>query len=49
MEKYEKAMEGKIEIEWQADALCFSQWMSCPISFAMERQVEEVYIISKYQ
>lgn len=49
MGTYEKLMEGKIEIEWQANAMCFSQWMPCPISFAMEKQVEEIYTISKFQ
>ena len=49
MEKYEKAMESKIEKEWQADARCFSQRMPCRTNFAMEKQVEEVYIIFKFQ
>ncbi|XP_024033677.1 protein FAR1-RELATED SEQUENCE 5-like [Citrus clementina] len=49
VEKYEKAMESKIEKEWQADARCFSQRMPCRTNFAMEKQVEEVYTISKFQ
>ena len=48
VEKYKKAMENKIEKEWQADARCFSQLMPCRTNFAMEKQVEEVYIISKF-
>ncbi|XP_015383085.2 protein FAR1-RELATED SEQUENCE 5-like [Citrus sinensis] len=49
VEKYEKAMESKIEKEWQADARSFSQRLPCRTSFAMEKQVEEVYTISKFQ
>ncbi|KAH9760448.1 protein FAR1-RELATED SEQUENCE [Citrus sinensis] len=49
VEKYEKAMESKIEKEWQTDARCFSQRMPCRTSFAMEKQVEAVYTISKFQ
>ena len=49
MEKYEKAMKSKIKKEWQADAQSFSQRLPCRTSFAMEKQVEEVYIISKFQ
>ena len=49
VEKYEKAMESKIEKEWQADAWSFSQRLPCRTSFAMEKQVEEVYTIFKFQ
>ena len=49
VEKYEKTMESKIEKECQADARCFSQRIPCRTNFAMEKQVEEVYIISKFQ
>ncbi|XP_052290815.1 protein FAR1-RELATED SEQUENCE 9-like [Citrus sinensis] len=49
VEKYEKAMESKIEKEWQEDARCFSQRMPCRTNFAMKKQVEEVYTISKFQ
>ena len=49
MEKYEKAMESKIEKEWQADARCFNQRMPCRANFTIEKQVEEVYIISMFQ
>ncbi|KAH9768887.1 protein FAR1-RELATED SEQUENCE [Citrus sinensis] len=49
VEKYEKAMESKIEKEWQADARSFSQRLPCRTSFAIEKQVEEVYTISEFQ
>ncbi|KAH9746835.1 protein FAR1-RELATED SEQUENCE [Citrus sinensis] len=49
VEKYEKAMESKIEKEWQADARSFSQRLPCRTNFAMEKQVEEVYTIFKFQ
>ena len=49
VEKYEKAMESKIEKEWQANARCFSQRMQCRTSFAMEKQVKEVYTVAKFQ
>ncbi|XP_052295256.1 protein FAR1-RELATED SEQUENCE 5-like [Citrus sinensis] len=49
VEKYEKAMESKIEKEWQADARSFSQRLPCRTSFAMEKQIEAVYTISKFQ
>ena len=45
VEKYEKAMKK----EWQADVRCFSQRMPCCTSFAMEKQVDEVYTIFKFQ
>ncbi|KAH9795178.1 protein FAR1-RELATED SEQUENCE [Citrus sinensis] len=49
VEKYEKAMESKIEKEWQVDARSFSQRLPCRTSFTMEKQVEEVYTIFKFQ
>ena len=49
MKKYKKAIESKIEKEWQTDAMCFSQWMPCRTRFAMKKQVEEIYMISKFQ
>ena len=49
VEKYEKAIENKIEKEWQANARYFSQRTSCCTNFAMEKQVKEVYTICKFQ
>ena len=49
VEKYKKAMESKIEKEQQAGVKYFSQQIPCCTSFTMEKQVEEVYIISKFQ
>ena len=49
VEKYKKAMESKIEKEWQTNAKCFSQQIPCCTSFAMEKQIEEVYTIFKFQ
>ncbi|KAH9705402.1 protein FAR1-RELATED SEQUENCE [Citrus sinensis] len=49
VEKYEKTIESKIEKEWQADARSFSQRLPCRTSFAMEKQIEEVYTIFKFQ
>ncbi|KAK9225533.1 hypothetical protein WN943_010575 [Citrus x changshan-huyou] len=45
----ENALRRKAELEWQADAKCFSKRTPCISRYEMERQVEEVYTISKFK
>ncbi|KAH9730149.1 protein FAR1-RELATED SEQUENCE [Citrus sinensis] len=45
----ENALRRKAELEWQADAKCFSKRTPCVSRYEMERQVEEVYTISKFK
>ncbi|KAH9721372.1 protein FAR1-RELATED SEQUENCE [Citrus sinensis] len=49
VKQYENALRRKAELEWQADAKCFSKRTPCVSRYEMERQVEEVYIISKFK
>ncbi|KAH9716663.1 protein FAR1-RELATED SEQUENCE [Citrus sinensis] len=39
----------KVELEWQADAKCFIKKTHCVSRYEMEKQVEEVYTISKFK
>ncbi|KAH9769761.1 protein FAR1-RELATED SEQUENCE [Citrus sinensis] len=49
VKQYENALRRKVELEWQADTKCFSKRTPCVSRYEMERQVEEVYIISKFK
>ncbi|XP_015387718.1 protein FAR1-RELATED SEQUENCE 5-like [Citrus sinensis] len=49
VKQYENALRRKAELEWQADAKCFSKRIPCVSRYEMERQVEEVYTISKFK
>ncbi|KAH9704409.1 protein FAR1-RELATED SEQUENCE [Citrus sinensis] len=49
VKQYENALRRKAELEWQADAKCFSKRTPCVSRYEMERQVEEVYTISKFK
>ncbi|KAH9777142.1 protein FAR1-RELATED SEQUENCE [Citrus sinensis] len=49
VKQYENALRRKTELEWQADAKCFSKRTPCVSRYEMERQVEEVYTISKFK
>ncbi|KAH9734196.1 protein FAR1-RELATED SEQUENCE [Citrus sinensis] len=42
VKQYENALRRKAELEWQADAKCFSKRTPCVSRYEMERQVEEV-------
>ena len=49
VKQYENALRRKIELEWQADAKCFSKKTQCVTRYEMEKKVEEVYTISKFK
>ncbi|KAH9782212.1 protein FAR1-RELATED SEQUENCE [Citrus sinensis] len=49
VKQYENALRRKAELEWQADVKCFSKRTPCVSRYEMERQVEEVYTISKFK
>ena len=49
MKQYENALRRKVELEWQADAKCFIKKTHCVSRYEMEKQVEEVYTISKFK
>ena len=49
VKQYENALSRKVELEWQADAKCFRKKIPCVIRYVMEKQVEEVYTISKFK
>ncbi|XP_052171636.1 protein FAR-RED ELONGATED HYPOCOTYL 3-like [Diospyros lotus] len=49
VEQYERAMRCKVEKEFQADVKSFSQMVPCATKYAMEKQFQEVYTISKFK
>ncbi|XP_024038276.1 protein FAR1-RELATED SEQUENCE 7-like [Citrus sinensis] len=49
VKQYKNALRRKAELEWQADAKCFSKRTPCVSRYEMERQVEEVYTIFKFK
>ena len=49
VKQYENVLRRKTELEWQADGKCFSKRTPCVSRYEMERQVEEVYTISKFK
>ena len=40
VKQYENALRRNAELEWQADAKCFSKNIPCVIRYEMEKQVE---------
>ncbi|XP_024036864.1 protein FAR1-RELATED SEQUENCE 5-like [Citrus clementina] len=49
VKQYENALRRKAELEWQANAKCFSKRTLCVSRYEIERQVEKVYTISKFK
>ncbi|XP_052195252.1 protein FAR1-RELATED SEQUENCE 5-like isoform X1 [Diospyros lotus] len=49
VEQYERAMRCKVEKEFQADVMSFSQMVPCASRYPMEKQFQEVYTISKFK
>ncbi|KAH9659227.1 protein FAR1-RELATED SEQUENCE [Citrus sinensis] len=49
VEQYNCALKNKVQKEVEEDVRCLSQQMPCVTSYAMERQVRDVYTISKFQ
>lgn len=48
-EWYERALQSKVEKEFQADFKSYSQFVPCATTFEMEMQFQSVYIISKFK
>ncbi|XP_052170376.1 protein FAR1-RELATED SEQUENCE 5-like [Diospyros lotus] len=49
VEQYEQALWCKVEKEFQADFKSFSQMVPCATKYAIEKQFQEVYTISKFR
>ena len=49
VEQYERALRCKVEKEFQADFKSFSQMVPCATKYAIEKQFQEVYTISKFR
>ncbi|KAL9463985.1 hypothetical protein AB3S75_001729 [Citrus x aurantiifolia] len=49
VKQYENALRRKAELEWQADAKCFSKNTPCVSRYEMEKQVEKMYTIAKFK
>ena len=47
--QYENTLRKKVELEWEENAKCFSKKTPCVTRYEMEKQVEEVYTISKFK
>ncbi|XP_052289424.1 protein FAR-RED ELONGATED HYPOCOTYL 3-like [Citrus sinensis] len=49
VKQYENVLRRKAELEWQADAKCFSKNTPCVTRYKMEKQVEKMYTIAKFK
>ncbi|XP_024042121.1 protein FAR1-RELATED SEQUENCE 5-like [Citrus clementina] len=49
VEQYSCALKNKVQKEVEEDVRCLSQQMPCVTDYAIERQVRDVYTISKFQ
>lgn len=49
VEQYDNALKSKIEKESLADERSFSQHVPCVTIFEMEKQIQEVYMLSKFK
>ena len=49
VKQYKNALRRKTKLELQADTKCFNKKTPCVIRYKMEKQVEEVYTISKFK
>ncbi|XP_052190008.1 protein FAR1-RELATED SEQUENCE 5-like [Diospyros lotus] len=49
VEQYERALRCKVEKEFQADFKSFSQMVLCATKYAIEKQFQEMYTISKFR
>lgn len=49
VEQYSNALKNKVQKEVEEDVRCLSQRMLCVTSYAMEKQVRDVYTILKFQ
>ena len=49
VEQYSNELKSKVKKEFEEGARFLSQQMSCVTSYEMEKQVRDVYTISKFQ
>ena len=49
VEQYERALKSQVEKEFQADFRSFSQIVPCASRYEMEKQLQQVYTISKFR
>ncbi|XP_022883719.1 protein FAR1-RELATED SEQUENCE 1-like [Olea europaea var. sylvestris] len=49
VEQYERALRRKIEKEFHTDFKSFSQMVPCATKYEMEKQIQAVYTIAKFQ
>ena len=49
VEQYERALRCKVKKEFQADFKSYSQMVACATRYYIEKQFQEVYIISKFK
>ena len=49
VKQYSHVLKSKVQKEVEEDAKCLSQQMPCVTSYEMEKQVQDVYTISKFQ
>ncbi|KAK9187334.1 hypothetical protein WN944_018726 [Citrus x changshan-huyou] len=49
VEQYSNALKNKAQKEVEEDARCSSHQLPCVTSYAMEKQIRDVYTISKFQ
>ncbi|KAH9752431.1 protein FAR1-RELATED SEQUENCE [Citrus sinensis] len=49
VEQYSNALKNKAQKEVEEDAQCSSHQLPCVTSYAMEKQIRDVYTISKFQ
>ncbi|KAH9657737.1 protein FAR1-RELATED SEQUENCE [Citrus sinensis] len=49
VEQYNCTLKNEVQKEVEEDVRCLSQQMPCVTSYAMERQIRDVYTISKFQ
>ncbi|VFR01855.1 unnamed protein product [Cuscuta campestris] len=49
VDQYDRALRKKMEMEFQADASSFTKMIPCVTMYEMEKQLQDVYTISKFK
>ncbi|VFQ67198.1 unnamed protein product [Cuscuta campestris] len=49
VDQYDRALRKKVEMEFQADASPFTKMIPCVTMYEMEKQLKDVYTISKFK
>ncbi|VFQ81564.1 unnamed protein product [Cuscuta campestris] len=49
VDQYDRALRKKVEMEFQADASSFTKMIPCVTMYEMEKQLQDVYTISKFK